>query len=543
VRVRAGVAGVVGVGLALGVAELGAGLLPGVPSLVGAVAQQVVPATPPAVSSWAISTFGTRNKLVLELGTVLLALGIGAGAGMLALRRIGAAWAVFGAFAVLGVLAALQETGARPLPVIVTTATAVAAGLSALHRLVASATSGAGPAPAPVGPAPGAGPAATAGPGPAATAGPDPAATAGASPTDPPLARRGFLTLAGGLAAVAVTGAATGRLVLSSGSSPVDLSEVTLPAPARSLAAPGPAQALAIDGLSPVITPTEGFFRIDTALSVPRVDPDTWRLRIHGLVEREVELTYDDLLAMPLEEFDVTLSCVSNEVGGDLVGNARWSGVRLDALLDRAGVRPEAGQVVGRSVDGWTGGFPIEAVLDGRDAIVAVGMNGEPLPTRHGFPARLVVPGLYGYVSATKWLEEVELTTWEGFDGYWVPRGWSKRGPIKTQSRIDVPGDGARVAAGEVVVAGVAWAPTRGVAAVEVEVDGSGTWQEAQRSEPLSDDAWVQWRTVVELTPGTHRLRVRATDGTAATQPGRPRPPAPDGAEGWHAVRVEALGG
>jgi DMSO/TMAO reductase YedYZ molybdopterin-dependent catalytic subunit len=521
VRVRAGIAGVVGVGLALGLTELGAGLLPGVPSLVGAVGQQVIPATPPAVSSWAISTFGTQNKLVLELGTVVLALGIGAGAGVVAQRRRGPAVVLFAVFGVLGVVAALQESAARPLPVIATTAGAVVVGLLALQRLLAGAARPAGSDPDEPGPA---------------------AATA-ASPTDPPLARRSFLSLAGGLTAVAVTGAAAGRFVLSSGSMPVDLSEVTLPAPARALAAPGPEQALAIDGLSPVMTPTEEFFRIDTALSVPRVDPDTWRLRIHGLVDREVELTYDDLLAMPLEEFDVTLSCVSNEVGGDLVGNARWSGVRLDALLERAGVRPEAGQVVGRSVDGWTGGFPIEAALDGRDAIVAVGMNGEPLPTRHGFPARLVVPGLYGYVSATKWLEEVELTTWEGFDGYWVPRGWSKRGPIKTQSRIDVPAAGGRVAAGEVVVAGVAWAPTRGVAAVEVEVDGTGTWQEAQRSEPLSDDAWVQWRTVVELTPGSHRLRVRATDGTGATQPAGPRPPAPDGAEGWHTVQVDALGG
>jgi hypothetical protein len=292
-----------------------------------------------------------------------------------------------------------------------------------------------------------------------------------------------------------------------------------------------------------VVTPNDDFFRIDTALSVPQVDPDTYSLRIHGLVEREVELTYGDLLAMPLEEFDVTLSCVSNEVGGDLVGTARWTGVRLDALLERAGVLGEAGQVVGRAVDGWTAGFPIELVRDGRDAIVAVAMNGEPLPTRHGFPARLVVPGLYGYVSATKWLTEIELTTWDGFDGYWVPRGWAKRGPVKTQSRIDVPSGDAQVAAGRVVVAGVAWAPTRGIARVEVEVDASGDWREAETSTPLSDDAWVQWRTVVELAPGPHRLRVRASDGAGRTQPPGPVPPAPDGAEGWHGVRVEAVEG
>jgi DMSO/TMAO reductase YedYZ molybdopterin-dependent catalytic subunit len=519
VRVRAATAGAVGVAIALAVAELLAGLLPGVPSLVGAVGQQVIPATPPVVSSWAIATLGTQNKLALEVGTTVLAVGIGAGAGVLALRRPAVTVVVFVSFAALGLLAALQETGTRPVLTTAAVVVAVGTGLLAVWRLLERTTVSARGA--------------------RGRAEASEASRSVASPTDPPVARRGFLALAGGLTATAVVAAGTGRFVLSSGTMPVDLSEVVLPSPARALPTLAPEQDLAVPGLSPALTPNEDFFRIDTALSVPQVDPDGWHLRIHGLVEREVQLTYDDLLASPLQEFDVTLSCVSNEVGGDLVGNARWLGVRLETLLDRAGVREEAGQVVGRSVDGWTGGFPIEAVRDGRDAIVAVGMNGEPLPTRHGFPARLVVPGLYGYVSATKWLEEIELTTWDGFDGYWVPRGWAKQGPIKTQSRIDVPSRGGPVAAGDVVVAGVAWAPTRGIARVEVDVDDADAWREADRSEPLSDDAWVQWRTVVELTPGTHRLRVRATDGAGRTQPPGPRPPAPDGAEGWHAVQIE----
>jgi hypothetical protein len=272
---------------------------------------------------------------------------------------------------------------------------------------------------------------------------------------------------------------------------------------------------------------------------VPRVDPDTWRLRIHGRVDREVELTYDELLALPLREVDVTIACVSNEVGGQLVGTARWLGVPLTQVLELAGVRDDAEQLLGRSADGWTAGFPIEVALDGRDALVAVGMQGETLPAVHGFPARLVVPGLYGYVSATKWLTELELTAWDGVDGYWVPRGWAKEAPVKTASRIDVPRPGTRVMAGDVVVAGVAWAPTRGIAGVEVAVD-DGPWIAADLVPVGSDDTWVQWRADVPLPPGRHRLAVRATDGSGALQAAGPRPPAPDGAEGWHTVTIDA---
>jgi hypothetical protein len=286
------------------------------------------------------------------------------------------------------------------------------------------------------------------------------------------------------------------------------------------------------------MTPIDDFFRIDTALGVPRVDPDTWRLRIHGRVEREVELTYDELLALPLREVDVTIACVSNEVGGQLVGTARWLGVPLAEVLARAGVRDDAEQLLGRSADGWTAGFPVALALDGRDALVAVGMQGETLPAVHGFPARLVVPGLYGYVSATKWLTELELTAWDGVDGYWIPRGWAKEAPVKTSSRIDVPRPGAAVAAGDVVVAGVAWAPTRGIAGVEVAVD-EGSWSPRSSCRAAARTPGCSGTPSVPLTPGRHRLTVRATDGGGDVQSAGPRPPAPDGAEGWHTVDVE----
>jgi DMSO/TMAO reductase YedYZ molybdopterin-dependent catalytic subunit len=315
---------------------------------------------------------------------------------------------------------------------------------------------------------------------------------------------------------------------------------VALPAPAAPASA-GTGQGFVLPGLSPYITPNEDFYRIDTALTVPQVDVGRWRLDVRGLVERPFSISFDDLLAMDAVEETVTLQCVSNEVGGDLVGNAVWQGVPLADLLERAGVASGATQVVGRSVDRWTAGFPTELVGDGRVAMVAYAMNGEPLPLRHGFPARLVVSGLYGYVSATKWLREIELTTWEGFDGYWVPRGWAKEGPIKTASRIDTPRAGTTLAAGRVAVAGVALAPTRGISAVEVQVDDEA-WRPSRLADAATEHTWVQWVLEWDATPGDHVLRVRATDGTGAIQTEDIRPPQPDGATGWHTrrVRVEA---
>jgi DMSO/TMAO reductase YedYZ molybdopterin-dependent catalytic subunit len=313
--------------------------------------------------------------------------------------------------------------------------------------------------------------------------------------------------------------------------------EVILPRAARPLPAPAPGTALNVAGISPVVTPNDSFYKIDTALSVPRVDLDTWSMRISGLVDRPYELTYDDLLDMPMVERYVTLSCVSNRVGGGLVGNAKWLGVPLTDILERAGVQAGAEQIVGRSVDGFTVGFPTQAAFDGREALVAVGMNDEPLPFDHGFPARLVVAGLYGYVSATKWLAELELTTWDAFDAYWVPRGWAKEAPIKTQSRIDTPHLNARVAAGARPIAGVAWAPGRGISRVEVQVDDR-EWQDATLSEPLSNEAWRQWSVDWDAEPGSYRLQVRATDGNGDTQTSERSSPRPDGATSYHTISV-----
>ena len=293
-------------------------------------------------------------------------------------------------------------------------------------------------------------------------------------------------------------------------------------------------------GLTPLVIPNDEFYLIDTALVKPQVDPGGWSMTIRGMVDREVTLTYEELLDRSTTVAPVTLSCVSNEVGGDLVGNAVWQGVPLVELLDEAGVRPGATQIASRSVDGWTCGFPTEAAYDGRTALVAVAMNGEPLPVAHGFPARLVVSGLYGYVSATKWLSEIELTTLEDFNGYWIPRGWSKDGPVKTQSRIDTPRPGERVQAdAPVAIAGVAWAPDTGIKVVEVQID-DGEWQQADLGESLGADAWRQWLLSWTPSAGSHTIRVRATDDSGYTQTSDRAAPAPSGATGWHEITVEA---
>ncbi|MCU1693296.1 MAG: hypothetical protein JWM64_2387, partial [Frankiales bacterium] len=314
---------------------------------------------------------------------------------------------------------------------------------------------------------------------------------------------------------------------------------VQLPVPVRR--APGDLAAadLGVDGVSDVLTKNADFYRIDTALTVPQVDPTGWSLQVGGLVDRPYALTYADLLALPQVESDITMQCVSNEIGGDLVGTARFQGVLLRDVLMKAGVQRGAEQVVGESVDGFTAGFPVSFALDGRAAMIAVAMNGEPLPVAHGFPARLVVPGLYGYVSATKWLSKIEMTTRDVL-GYWVPRGWSQDGPVKTMSRIDVPRGDADVRPGPVVVAGVAWAPGkgRGVARVEVRVD-EGPWQSADLGGALSEDTWRQWRWTWDATPGVHVLEARAVDRRGDVQTGEVADVAPDGATGYH--RLELL--
>lgn len=345
-----------------------------------------------------------------------------------------------------------------------------------------------------------------------------------------------MLGVAGG---IAVAGAAAVAGQVLSGRRVGDTARVgvALPRPATP-AGPLPRGAdFRIGGLSPFVTPNRDFYRVDTAIIVPQVNPNTWTLRIHGMVDRPIELTFDDLLRRPLTEADITLTCVSNEVGGQYVGNARWLGVRMADVLRAAGIQRDADMLLSTSADGFTCGTPVDVVLDGRDALFAVAMNGEVLPVDHGFPVRQVVPGLYGYVSATKWVVDIKVTRFDVDEAYWTPRGWAAKAPIKTQSRIDVPKPGARLRRGRTTIAGVAWAQHTGVAAVEVRIDG-GAWQRARLAEVPGPDTWRQWALDWDATAGGHTIEVRATDAAGRTQTGRQASVAPDGATGWHTISV-----
>jgi len=346
------------------------------------------------------------------------------------------------------------------------------------------------------------------------------------------------LLLAALTAGAAVVAGAGGRWLLKARTD-VEASRraLVLPAPGSPARALPPGARLETPGITPFFTPNPDFYRVDTALEVPRLTTRDWRLRVHGMVGRELDLTFDELLERPVVERDVTLTCVSNEVGGDLLGTARWLGVELAPLLRDAGVSSGATQLVSRSADGMTIGTPVSAVLDGRDAMLVFGMNGEPLPPEHGFPVRMLVPGLYGYVSATKWLVELELSTFEAFDPYWVERGWAAQAPIKTGSRIDTPKPLSTVRPGRVAVAGVAWAQHRGISRVEVRVD-RGEWQEAGLSAPAGTDLWRQWVWQWDAVPGSHLLQVRATDGAGELQTEQRRTPFPDGATGQQSLLV-----
>jgi DMSO/TMAO reductase YedYZ molybdopterin-dependent catalytic subunit len=314
--------------------------------------------------------------------------------------------------------------------------------------------------------------------------------------------------------------------------------KLQLPAAASAARAIPAGAEVGVDGMQPLVTPNRDFYRIDTALIVPAIDPETWTLRVTGMVDRELELNLADLLAKPMVERHITIACVSNEVGGDLIGNARWLGWPVRELLAMAGPQAGADMVLSRSTDGWTAGTPLEVLTDKRDALLAVGMNGEPLPLEHGFPVRMIVPGLYGYVSATKWLTELRVTRFADDEGYWTPRGWSERGPIKTASRIDVPRTGRRVSAGTVVFGGVAWSQHTGIGKVELRVN-RGPWQQADLAPGISLDTWYQWRLGLELTPGQYEVQVRATDLSGKPQDEERRPVAPDGATGFHTIRVD----
>ncbi len=496
--------GLVAAGIALSAGELVTALLDSPPSLVTAVGSEFIDRFAASLKDIAVALFGTNDKAALVTGIVVTSLLLGVVIGIVARGRTVVAAIGLGAFGLIGAWALASDPQGSTTTAVVAAGAALIAGVgtfAALTRLARPATPRTAPS------------------------------------SSSSLDRRSLIGGLGAFAVTAAVGAVFARWLRRDDSVDAAREATVLPSPDSTT--PRTAPALDLPGLAPFVTPNDDFYRIDTALSTPQVSPASWRLRVSGMVEQPFELDYEELLALPSVERTVTIACVSNEVGGHLVGNAVWQGVPLARLFERARVQEGADQIVGRAVDGFTAGFPTSIALDGRTAVVAYAMNGEPLPADHGYPARLIVAGLYGYVSATKWLEEIELTTWDAFDGYWIRRGWSKEGPIKTASRIDVPRPGATIPAGAQPIAGVAWAPGRGIARVEVQVD-DGPWLDCELTRVPSDESWVHWHTTWDAVPGRHRVRVRATDGDGNTQTERPSPPAPDGATGWHSrdVRV-----
>ncbi len=483
----------------------------------------------PTLKEQAIDWFGTNDKLALLVGIGALLTVYAFVMGVVAIRKsllVGSL--MVGLFAIIGTWAALGRANSS-LGAIVPTLVGAAAGAASLRfisRRLAAPTATDEPAAAWA---------------PANTAD-DEAHPEGALSASGPASRRGFLgdaarvlgAFGAAAAVIGVSGRAIARTRFSAAKSRKNVSVPTAEEPLAALPA---GVEVDVAEMPPFITPNDDFYRIDTALEVPQLSTSGYTLTVKGLVDNEVVLTWQDLLNRPMIERDVTLTCVSNNVGGHYIGNARWIGARLDELLREAGPRDGADMVVGRSVDGYECGFPLENALDGRDAMIAVAMNGEPLPLEHGFPARLVVPGLYGYVSATKWLTEIELTRFADFEHYWEQRGWAEKAPIKLQSRIDVPKGLARVPAGGVAVAGVAWAQQVGVAAVEISID-DGDWQQAELADEDTIDTWRQWVYRWDATPGRHSIKVRATDQDGNVQTSERAEPIPDGASGHHQIVV-----
>jgi DMSO/TMAO reductase YedYZ molybdopterin-dependent catalytic subunit len=569
----------------MGVGQLVSGLTvrQGAPWAV--VGEAAINLAPPPVKNFAINAFGSNDKNVLVAGILVVLAIFAAVIGVLALRRLAYGYAGLVLFAVVGVAAAisLPKANAGWAAPTVLGALVAAFFMKKLTEvaLAASATSPAIPSPIPPGPADSLAPPVP--PDPSITPGssasgvtpdteePDDASvtpvSAGASawtrsdagapdgdddqsapgggpppetwtyrPPSRPNRRR-FLVVSGlAVGTTAVTAFAgrelNARQSVTQARSTVHIPKAAEPAP------PLPAGVnLNIPNLSPFVTPNSSFYRVDTAIVLPQVDPASWQLHIHGMVDREITVSFAELLRRPLIEHYVTLTCVSNPVAGPYIGNAKWLGASLANLIRSA--RPQAGasQLLCTSVDGFTSGTPIEVVLDGREALLAVAMNGTALPVEHGFPARMVVPGLYGYVSATKWVTDIKVTTYQAEVAYWAQRGWSAQAPIKTESRIDVPLAGASVKKGRTAVAGVAWAQHRGIAAVEVRVDG-GSWQHATLAAVPGIDTWRQWVWYWDATPGNHTIEARATDETGHTQTASQAPPEPNGASGYPTTQV-----
>jgi DMSO/TMAO reductase YedYZ molybdopterin-dependent catalytic subunit len=521
-RALAAMTGLVAAAFALGVGDFVAGLFRNVQSPRDAVGAEFIDRTPTWLKNFAVDQFGTNDKTALRIGMLIVIGLLGLVIGALAYRRPWIGVVGFGAFGIVGAVVAVQRPVGHALdvlPPLVGALAGIIALLALLNRLHAPKT--------------------------VLEVRNEKNAgfvdrlhqRLGTTERKAAVDRRGFFVLSGSVAVAAAAAGGAGKWLKHRFDVSASRDNIVLPV-AQSAAPPVPAGTMVdVPNMTPFITPNKDFYRIDTALSVPQITAESWRLKVHGMVDHELEFTFADLLKRNVVERDITLTCVSNEVGGKLISNAKWLGVPLADILQEAGVHPGADQLKSTSADGWTSGTPVAAVTDGRDAILAFGMNGEPLPVEHGFPVRMVVPGLYGYVSATKWVVDLELTTFVNFDAYWAERGWAQQGPIKTESRIDVPKPLARVAPGKVAVAGVAWAQHRGIEAVEVRVDG-GPWARAELADELTIDTWRQWKYEWNATAGNHRIEVRATDKTGAVQPEERVAPIPDGATGWHSVVV-----
>jgi DMSO/TMAO reductase YedYZ molybdopterin-dependent catalytic subunit len=511
------VSGLLAAAAALGVAQLVAGITGPLGSPVTAVGEVAINLTPVPVKDFVIAHAGSHDKQVLVAGILIVLAAFAAVMGMLALRRIGYGLAGLAAFGVLGTAAAITRPNAGAADLVPTVA-GVAVAVAALMFLARAA-----------------GGRQDRGAAAARESQPAVPSLVSSAPRRPD--RRRFLALAAGTAAVAAVGGLAGQALAGRFSVERLRAAIRLPAPATPAAALPAGARLPVRGITPFFTSNASFYRVDTELVLPQIPPDEWMLRVHGMVDRPLELSFADLLRRPLTEADITLACVSNQVGGPLAGNARWLGASVAALLREAGVHAGADQILSTSNDGWTAGTPTDVVMTDPDALLAIGMNGQPLPVAHGFPARMIVPGLFGYASATKWVTDLELTTFAAEHSYWVQRGYSVMGPIKTMSRIDVPRPFQQVRAGRTAVAGVAWAPHRGIENVQVQADG-GPWHDARLAVADGIDTWRQWVWYWDATPGLHQLQVRATDGTGATQPAARAGIFPNGATGWDNAAV-----
>jgi DMSO/TMAO reductase YedYZ molybdopterin-dependent catalytic subunit len=549
-RMRAGIAGVVGAVVAFGISELVHGLYSSVPSILVAIAQRIVELTPGGLVTAGIELLGKADIPTLIVTVLIGTVAIAFFLGNLAVRHPSLAFAGVAVLASIAVAAALADPFVAPAATVITIVGALLAGAAVTELLLR--VSGFRAAVVPTEEPPLAGE-------PGSAASPVMRSMEAGSDGTIAVGRGGFLLLGGGAAVAGLAAAGVGRLLgggpAQSAARPKKLNLPEAPdkkqqeggdmgkaATHETLPQPPADASIDVPGMPKLITPASTFYLIDTALSSPRIDVNDWTLSVKGAVDNPVEFSYQELLELPTREADITLSCVSNTVGGGLVSNGRWTGVLLSDVLAEAGMSRDkitraSRQLVGRSVDGFTTGFKTDIALDGRNALVAFGLNGSELPVKHGYPVRLVIPGLYGYVSATKWLTEIELTNWN-FDAYWIQRTWSKEGPVKTQSRIDTISDGDNLSPGKNPIGGIAWAPHRGIEKVEVSTDGGETWNTARLAKQLAEDTWRQYVYDWEAKPGDYTIQVRATDGNGETQTASKAPPHPSGATGYHTIDV-----